>query len=217
MFYPWKKEVQDAVPPWVVNFKNNKKKTAQQVFTDQHKTLLEDGEKWMKCVATSCSLMAALIVTIMFAATFTMPAGYNEKTRLPEFLHKKSFTVFIISDTLSLFSSTTSVLMFLGILTSRYREQDFLISLPRKLIIGLSTLFFSIASMMVTFSSAIAITLTEQLTWVSIAVILCASIPVCAFGFLQFPLLAEIFISTFGPSIFAKPKKQWWKSSCSGH
>uniref|UniRef100_B9GMA2 PGG domain-containing protein n=1 Tax=Populus trichocarpa TaxID=3694 RepID=B9GMA2_POPTR len=50
-------------------------------------------------------------------------------------------------------------LMFLGILTARYAEQDFLISLPRKLIIGLSTLVISIAAMMVAFCAALLVML----------------------------------------------------------
>jgi hypothetical protein len=49
--------------------------------------------------------------------------------------------------------------MFLGILTARYAEQDFLISLPRKLIIGLSTLVISIAAMMVAFCAALLVML----------------------------------------------------------
>ncbi|KAJ4824940.1 hypothetical protein Tsubulata_050184, partial [Turnera subulata] len=74
--------------------------------------------------------------------------GNFQDSGFPIFGRKKAFIIFIVSDAIALFSSSTSVLMFLGILTSRYTEDDFLISLPRKLIIGLSTLFVSIAAMM---------------------------------------------------------------------
>ncbi|KAK7851782.1 hypothetical protein CFP56_041002 [Quercus suber] len=73
--------------------------------------------------------------------------------------------VSIVSDALSLFSSSTSVMMFMRILTSRYVEEDFLESLPRKMIIDLSTLFFSITAMMTAFSAALFLMLHEQ-SWI---------------------------------------------------
>jgi hypothetical protein len=109
---------------------------------------------------------------------------------------------------LSLFSATTSVLMFLGILTSRYAEDDFLESLPRKMIIGLSTLFFSIATMMIAFSAALIIMLHGQ-SWIIIPVICLASVPIALFVLMQFPLLVELFISTYGPGIFDKKMGRW--------
>ena len=89
---------------------------------------------------------------------------------------KKLFMVFIVSHALSLFSSSTSVLMFMRILTSHYVEEDFLESLPRKMIIDLSTLFFSIAAMMTAFSAALFLMLLEQ-SGIFKPVIYLASIP----------------------------------------
>ena len=115
----------------------------------------------MKDIAMSCTVVGALIVTIMFAAVFTVPGGNDQNNGFPIFLNKKLFMVFIVSDALSLFSSSTSVLMFMRILTSHYVEEDFLESLPRKMIIGLSTIFFSIAAMMIAFSAALFLMLHE--------------------------------------------------------
>ena len=126
---------------------------------------MSKGEKWMKDTASSCTVVGALIVTIMFATAFTVPGGNDQNNGFPIFLNRKLFMVFIVSDALSLFSSSTSVLMFLGILTSRYAEEDFLESLPRKMIIGLSTLFFSIVAMMTTFSTTLLLMLHEQ-SWI---------------------------------------------------
>ena len=131
----------------------------------------------MKDTATSCTVVGTLIVTIMFAAVFTVPGGNDQNNGFPIFLNKKLFMVFIVSDALSLFSSSTSVLMFLGILTSRYAEEDFLESLPKKMIIGLFTLFFSIATMMTAFSAALFLMLHEQ-SWIFKPVICLASIPI---------------------------------------
>lgn len=160
----------------------------------------------MKETATSCTVVGALIITIMFTAAFTVPGGNNGNTGMPLFLDKKLFMVFIVSDALSLFSSTTSVMTFLGVLTSRYAEADFLKSLPTKMIIGLFTLFFSIATMMIAFVSTLCIMLGEK-SWIVIPITLLASAPIVSFAWMQFPLLVDIFISTYGAGIFAKKGK----------
>ncbi|GMP88071.1 hypothetical protein CsSME_00040188 [Camellia sinensis var. sinensis] len=161
----------------------------------------------MKETSTSCTVVAALIATVMFTAIFTVPGGYDGTTGNPLYLHQNSFMVFIVSDALSLFTSSSSVLLFLGILKSRYTEDEFLMSLPRKLIMGIASLFFSIATMMLTFGTTIFISLHDRLSWISIPIILLSSIPVMVFVFPQVPLLYEIFVSTYGPGIFKKPKK----------
>ncbi|GFY98516.1 ankyrin repeat family protein [Actinidia rufa] len=126
------------------------------------KKLVEDGEKWMKDTANSCTIAAALIATIAFAAAITVPGG-NNTNGLPMFSKEKAFIIFAISDAISLFTSTTSLLMFLSILTSRYAEGDFLYALPKRLIIGLVALFLSITTMMVAFSSTLSILCSDTI------------------------------------------------------
>ncbi|XP_011022998.1 PREDICTED: ankyrin repeat-containing protein At3g12360-like isoform X1 [Populus euphratica] len=205
----WYKEVESIVQPKYREMSNSSHKTPQTLFTEQHKKLVEEGEKWMKATAESCTVVAALIATIMFSAIFTVPGGYDQYSGIPIYLNRNSFMVFIVSDAMSLFASSASLLMFFGILTSRYREEDFLKSLPTKLIVGLSCLFFSIATMMIAFGITLVMMLRERFHWVSFPITLLASLPVTLFALLQFPLLVEIFVSTYGPGIFDKPKK-WW-------
>ncbi|GKV29726.1 hypothetical protein SLEP1_g38629 [Rubroshorea leprosula] len=204
----WFKEVENIVPHMCKGDLNRDGETPQQVFTRNHKKLVRDGGEWMKQTANSSTIVGALIITIMFAAAFTVPGGNNQHTGFPIFLDTKSFMIFIISDAISLFAASTSVLMFLGILTTRYAEKDFLKSLPTKLIIGLSTLFLSIAAMMVAFCAALLIMLVGQ-RWLVIPIVLVASIPVTLFAWLQSPLLVEIFISTYGSGIFKRKMKRW--------
>nr|POE55970.1 ankyrin repeat-containing protein itn1 [Quercus suber] len=170
---------------------------------ESHKELVKEGEKWMKETATSCTVVGALIVTIMFAAAITVPGGNNQDTGLPMFLDKKVFMLIIISDVLSLLSASTSLLMFLSVLTSRYAEEDFLRSLPKKMIIGLSTLIFSIATMMITFCASLFIILQGK-SWVVVPVICLASVPVALFAWMQFRLLFDMVISTYGSRILDK-------------
>jgi hypothetical protein len=172
-----------------------------ELFTKNHIKLVKKGEKSMKETATSCTIVGALIVTIMFAAAFTVPGGNNEHTGFPKFLDHKAFKIFIVSDAMSLFFSTTSVMIFLGMLISRYAQDDFLIYLPTKMIIGLSTLFISIAAMMLAFSSAMFLMLHGE-SWIAFPAILLSTVPIASFVWMQFPLLYEIFISTYGAGVF---------------
>ncbi|KAL8239393.1 hypothetical protein R6Q59_015960 [Mikania micrantha] len=82
------------------------------VFTKQHKDLVIDGEKWMKETAQSYTITAALITTIVFAAAITVPGGNKQEIGIPVFAKKTAFTIFAASDTISLFTSVTSLLMF---------------------------------------------------------------------------------------------------------
>lgn len=183
----------------MVNLKQ--KKTPQALFKDQHKDLVDQGEKWMKETATSCTVVAALITTMMFSSAFTVPAGYDDNHTL--------FMVFIISDAISLFTSCMSLLMFLGILKSRYREEDFLRSLPTKLIVGLASLFISMATMIVSFVVTLVILVeNKKRRWfISAPFILLAMVPIGMFSVLQFPVLLEIFCSTYCPRVFDKPRQ----------
>ncbi|KAJ8756304.1 hypothetical protein K2173_025116 [Erythroxylum novogranatense] len=205
----WFKEVESLVSPYHKDLINMEGEKPQKIFENNHKQLMADGEKWMKETATSSTVVVALIITVMFAAIFTVPSGSPLARDKTISSYQKPYLVFIISDSISLFASSSSVLMFLGILTSRYSQEDFLVSLPTKLIIGLSTLFFSIASMMVSFCATLVIVLDEQ--WhIVIPIVLLASVAVTLFIWLQFPLLVEIFKYTYGPGIFDKKMKQWY-------
>ncbi|WRX19036.1 PGG domain - like 10 [Theobroma cacao] len=205
---PQSQEVEGIIPPMLKQHTNKEGETPYEAFDRSHANLVKEGEKWMKDIAQTSTIVGTLIITIMFAALFTVPGGPDQDTGVPLLLTKKLFKIFIISDSISLFASTTSVLIFVGILTSRYTAPDFLKSLPNKLIIGLSSLFISIVAMMVSFSSTVIIMVKGQLEIV-IPIVLLAGIPIGLFVWLQFPLLVKIFISTYGPGIFDRKMKQW--------
>ncbi|KAG7946514.1 hypothetical protein I3843_14G043300 [Carya illinoinensis] len=199
----WFKEVESICPPMIKELRNNDCLSPRELFTKSHQELRKQGEQWMRSTATSCTVIGAIIVTIMFAVAFTIPGGNNQNTGMPILVRDKLFTIFMVTDSLSLFSSSTSVLMFLGILTSRYAEEDFLKSLPKKMIIGLFALFFSITTMMIAFSIALLLMLREQY-WTITHIIGLAGIPIILFVVMQFGLLVDMFVSTYGPSIFGR-------------
>ncbi|XVF82795.1 hypothetical protein PTKIN_Ptkin16aG0078400 [Pterospermum kingtungense] len=204
----WFKEVESMIPPAYKDFKNGSGKTPYEAFDESHAELVKQGEKWIKDITQSSTIVGTLIITIMFAALFTVPGGNNQETGIPLLLSQKLFKLFLISDAISLFASSTSVLIFVGILTSRYSKDDFLISLPTKLIIGLSALFISIATMMVAFCCTVIIMVKGQIEIV-IPIVLLAAIPVFLFVWLQFPLFVRISTSTYGSGIFDTKMKKW--------
>ncbi|OMO65871.1 hypothetical protein COLO4_30951 [Corchorus olitorius] len=199
----WFKEVEKNVHPLYREMRDIKGRTPRMLFAEEHTKLVKEGEKWMKSTASSCMLVATLITTVMFAAIFTVPGGNDNGKGTPIFLEAKSFIVFAVSDAFALFSSVTSILMFLSILTSRYAEEDFLRLLPQRLIVGLATLFFSITAMLVAFGATFCIVLSQRLAWIAVPAALFACIPVTLFAFLQFPLLVDMIQSSYGSGIFS--------------
>ncbi|KAI8562675.1 hypothetical protein RHMOL_Rhmol03G0053000 [Rhododendron molle] len=200
----WFKEVERFAAPGDRETRNRDGMTPAEIFSHTHQGLVKEGELWMKDTATSCTIVAALIATMVFAAAITVPGGNNNDNGRPLLSKQKAFIVFGISDALALFSSITSVLMFLLILTSRYAEQDFLYTLPKRLITGLITLFVSILSTMVAFGAILYLVFGDNKAWILIPVVALGSVPVTLFGALQFPLLVEMIQSTYGRGIFGK-------------
>ncbi|KAM5585129.1 ankyrin repeat-containing protein [Rosa sericea] len=201
----WFEEVKKIVQPNSIEMKNKKGNTPRELFTSEHKELLHKGEAWMKDTANSCMIVAALIATVVFSAAFSVPGGTSDNTGQPNFLKETAFLFFAIADGVALVSSSTSILMFLFILTSRYAEGDFLKSLPLKLMIGLASLFISIASMMVAFSTTFYLDCHYGLGWVPNLIFVFAFVPVALFAFLQFPLLSDMFSSTYCSSLLFQP------------
>ncbi|GKV20265.1 hypothetical protein SLEP1_g30419 [Rubroshorea leprosula] len=208
----WFKSVEAIVPRFYTEQKNKNGETPYQVFVKEHKNLLKEAEEWMKRTAESSTVVGALIITIMFAAAFTVPGGNDQNTGFPIFLNTTEpaesstvtpFKVFIVSDAVSLFTASSSVFMFLGILTSRYAYEDFLISLPMKLIFGLFSLFISIATLTVAFCATLYVMLRGQRKEV-IPITVLAGIPIMCFAFMQFRLLVEIAALTLRPDIFGR-------------
>ncbi|KAM0031194.1 putative PGG domain-containing protein [Helianthus debilis subsp. tardiflorus] len=202
----WREEVKKFVFPTYITQENIFKETPDMVFTREHENLLKDGEKWMKATAESCSITAALITTIVFAAAITVPGGSNQENGIPLFKKKIPFIIFAISDAISLFASSTALLVFLSILTARFAEKDFLVSLPRRLFIGLFSLLLSTTAMMVAFSATLFLVFCDEKLWMLAPICGLAFIPIAFFVGLQFPLMVDLFRSTYA-RIFGKQRK----------
>ncbi|XP_071706390.1 uncharacterized protein [Rutidosis leptorrhynchoides] len=204
----WFKEVESMIPPHLRERRNKDGLTPRELFTEEHKHLITAGEKWMKGTANQCMVVAALIATIVFAAAFTVPGGYDQNYGFPIFYWQLTFKVFVVADAISLFLSSASILTFLSILTSRYAERDFEESLPNKLMLGLVTLFLSITTMMVAFSLSFFVLYHKHMKWIPILIGTFAILPVLLYVILQYHLLVDATRSTYGSKYLFKPAKQ---------
>ncbi|KAL4564152.1 hypothetical protein LXL04_028204 [Taraxacum kok-saghyz] len=198
----WREEVKKRVVPTFTTQKNTSGETPGMVFTREHENLVKEGEKWMKATAKSCSITAALITTIVFAAAITVPGGSDQTTGIPLFNKEVAFIAFAVSDAISLCASTTSLLMFLSILTTRFAEQDFLKKLPTQLIFGLCFLLLSTACMMVAFGATLFLVFSHENAWMLAPICGLVCMPITTFVFLQLPLIADLIKSTYLMSIF---------------
>ncbi|XP_027149046.1 ankyrin repeat-containing protein NPR4-like [Coffea eugenioides] len=198
----WFRAVEEIVYDELKTEKNLDDKTPRELFFNEHKDLLKDAKEWMKDTSNSCMVVATLVATVAFAAMITVPGGNNSNTGLPILAREKLFVAFSISNALSMVSSAVSLLMFLSIQTSRYTEGDFLDSLPKKLLRGLLSLFIAIATMMVSFGTAIGLSLQTRLNWSYIPITIIACVPVIIFTWLQLPLLLQAIRVESGPGIF---------------
>ncbi|KAI3495930.1 hypothetical protein L1887_38278 [Cichorium endivia] len=159
---------------------------------------------WFKSTAKSYTITAALIITIVFAAAITVPGGSNQDTGMPIFINNTAFTIFAISDAISLFAAVTSLLMFLSILTARFAEQDFLLKLPTKLIIGLATLFISTTAMIIAFAATLYLVFGQRNSMILIPIAVLTCLPITLFVTLQFPLVLDLTKATYVRRIFGK-------------
>ena len=191
------------VHPSILERTNKNDQTPRQLLIESHKELMKEGEKWTKEIANSCTAVDTLIVTIMFAGAITVRGGNKQESGLPMFLNVKVFMLFIISDALSLLFASISLLMFLGFSSSSYKAKDFLQSLPNKMMIGISTLIISIATMMITFCASLFIILKGKSSMI-IPVICLASVPVALLAWMQLRLLIDMINLTYGSRILGR-------------
>ncbi|KAJ0669181.1 putative ankyrin repeat-containing domain, PGG domain, ankyrin repeat-containing domain superfamily [Helianthus annuus] len=201
----WFKEVEAMVPFSYRENKNKAGKTPHELFTKNHKQLASRGERWMNQTATQCIVVATLIATMVFGVAFAIPGGYDQNSGFPTFMGKEIYIAFVISDAISLIFSATSILVFLSVLTSRYDEQDFLISLPQKLMIALATLFLSILTMLVAFSLSFFVLYHSKLIWVPIVISIVAVVPIAIF---YRSLLMDVYHALYGYKYIFKSKQR---------
>ena len=181
------------MPPRLYLRTNMEGKTPRELFSHTHKGLVKAGGDWLTSTATSCSVVATLIATVAFASSTTSPGGGSTHGRA----NPITFELFAISSLIALCFSVTSLIMFLAILTSRHQEKDFGKELPRKILFGLTSLFVSIGSMLVTFCAGHFLVFEDNIKYAAFPVYAVTLLPLCLFAAVQFPLYFDLLLATF--------------------
>jgi hypothetical protein len=185
------------MPRHLLSCHNKDKKTAKELFTETHIGIVKDGGQWLTNTSQSCSVVAALISTVAFATASTVPGGTKEENGKPTFEDQPAFDIFAIASLVALCFSVTSLVMFLAILTSRYQETDFRKDLPCKLLIGLTSLFVSIAAILISFCAGHFFVLKDELKYAVFPIYAVTCFPVTLFAVAQFPLYVDLIWAIF--------------------
>ncbi|TXG70473.1 hypothetical protein EZV62_005408 [Acer yangbiense] len=193
----WFRTVEKLIPSHYKTHRDNKDKTAMELFKEMHAEQLSNAQRWIKETSQSCSGVAVLVATVVFAAAFTVPGGTNDSNGRPILLHSPFFLFFTVMDVVSLSCSLTAVVMFLSVVTSPFELHDFLLSLPRRLTLGFALLFMSVATTMLAFTSTIVliIHLDQRRQWTMTLICSAAFFPVSVLALTHFPLFVSFLIA----------------------
>ncbi|CAN6546753.1 unnamed protein product [Malus baccata var. baccata] len=184
----WFQRVKEILPPHYTIHHNEKVQTADELFNYWHDDLLEQAQKWVKETAQSCSTVAVLVATVVFAAAYTIPGGTNDQNGLPLFQNDPLFLLFTSMDIVAIASSLSSVAFFLSILSSPLDYPLFVNSIPNKVMAGFMFLFISMATTMLAFAATILLLIRVEKKWTKSILYPIAFFPVPLFGLLQFPM-----------------------------
>jgi len=189
--------VKNSMPPNFYERYNKDGKTAKQVFIETHAPLVKEGSKWLTKTAESCSLVAALVATVAFTTSTAIPGGPDQQSGIPILIEKSAFKLYAAASLVALCSSVTALVSFLSILTSRFEEKDFVVDLPRRLLVGLTTLFTSIASVLISFCAGHYFIVEAQLRFAFYPIYAATCLPVSFFALVQLPLYFDLSLAMY--------------------
>ncbi|XP_026460570.1 uncharacterized protein LOC113361587 [Papaver somniferum] len=139
----WFQRVKRMLPPHMLTMKNCNNQYAHQVFTETHKHLRKEGEKWFKEGSENYMFISALLATVMFASAFAVPGGNDSTSGRPILLKNQDFVLFLHYVGYSLFFSIISLGLFLTIHAAPFNEHDFFLRLPLRFVFAVTALFQS--------------------------------------------------------------------------
>lgn len=185
--------VKDSVPPLCVSQENRQGKTPWQIFSATHEELMKESANWHIKTSEPFSVVAALVATVAFATSATVPGGLDQDTGYPIMLDRRAFDVFSVSSLSALCLSVIALLFFLAIMSSP--DYHFKSNLPRKLLIGLTCLFGSIVAMLVSFFAGHSFVLGEKLGRAALPIYATACAAVTIFAVANLPLFFAVKIN----------------------
>ncbi|GAB4833012.1 hypothetical protein Ancab_007035 [Ancistrocladus abbreviatus] len=138
----------------------------------------------LKDAAGALSVVAGLLVTITFAAAFTIPGGFNSQEGTPILLRKAAFLLFLLFDSIAICSSIFAVMSLLWGTVGGAGDQLSLALVDN----GISSIQISIISTLLTFMAGVYAAIVSKET--SLAIIVCVGGAITTFVLpLRFPPL----------------------------
>ncbi|KAH6801442.1 hypothetical protein C2S52_001906 [Perilla frutescens var. hirtella] len=153
----WFKAAEEILPPCCMMMRNKDELRPRDLFSKEHSTLLKNSETWMRNTADSYMLIATILLTVVFAAAFTVPGGYDPHTGEPIHAKKHWFKVFLVFEVLGLIFSVFSIVKFRSIMASRFAEEDFVFELEEEWSGAFPFLLFSLVCAFAAFMSAVSL------------------------------------------------------------
>ncbi|KAL6339369.1 hypothetical protein AAG906_032898 [Vitis piasezkii] len=120
----WYEYVKNTLPRDFFMGTNTYGKIPLQIFTATHGQLLDKSKEWLNSTCNSCSFIAALISTVAFASSATVPGGVNKilESQFSNTIWLLDFCNFITGCSLLFFHLFAH---FFAILSSKYDYKDF--------------------------------------------------------------------------------------------
>lgn len=190
----WFKLAQKIVPEGRMK-KNYYGETPEMVFTKEHKELVIESGDWLKKTANSVAITSILIITVVFAATISVPGG-NDEHGFPNLISQPAFILFQTSIAIAGVAASLSLLLFLAILTSRLTQDDFVLRLPLTLVIGMVSLFMSAALGTLSFGAALFLLFGTHAPWTLGLVAPLIALPISLFFIFYTKFLSDFMQST---------------------
>ena len=173
--------VTKSVPQQTCHIQNAEGETPSQIFTRTHSSLVKSGKEWLTKTSEFCTVVAALIATVAFATSGTVPGGFHQTYGYPILKDEPAFKIYSIASLAALSLSIATLASFFSIMISRFEERDFERDLPRKLQMGLTFLILSKAAMLVSFYAGHSFILVDKLRVSATPIYVAASLPIMLF------------------------------------
>ncbi|XP_030509325.2 uncharacterized protein LOC115724008 [Cannabis sativa] len=200
----WYQEVEKILAPSLRNKRNIFHQTPKDIFIEEHTEMMNDTEKWMKKNSNTCLIVATIILTVTFPTAFDIldQGSYNSIKHTKGIITNSSdhhtmisMTLLTITNAIAMSFSSTAILLFLSIMISRFTEKELVRRLPWTFVVGLSLLFISVTSMMLSFCFSSFLhnaSLRLPIIYSSLQLL-----PIALFFYLIFPVLRDTLHSTF--------------------
>ncbi|CAD5194416.1 unnamed protein product [Musa acuminata subsp. malaccensis] len=145
----WFETVENMVPMELTYSRNAQAKTAKEMFTESHQVMLRSCKRQLMETGRMCS---GLVAAIVFASSFSVPGDKDPATGNPVCFGRATFKVFSRAYAIGLSCAATSLVLFLSLATSAYKEQKFRRIIPTKYFFARSSFGFAMLSFLVAFT-----------------------------------------------------------------